>query len=716
MRQFLHTLLVLFFIGTSAAAQNPKIDSVSQLILQSVNDLEKARLYFIRSKLYLPGEIEKTMADAQESLALYQKAGNPEGQVDAMVQVANVYARQNKYDLALETSREALQLARKHDYIAGQAFSLSNIGRNQAQLGNMADAEAAYNEAIVLMKQSGNDKELGDMYNRIGILNFRSGRYYQAISYLDSGIVIAQRFNLELPLAYLYMNKANNLSELSRYDESLEYHILSAEIKERLKDDKGLLQSYNNMGNLYNLLNRTEDAVTLYRKSIRLAEKLNQVSSLALGYSNLAIAFEKLKKTDSISYLYEQSIRYFEQIGDKPGTALSCHNYGNFLLNQNQLDLSGKMLNKALTLRREVGVPIPIASTMHIKAKLEMKKTNWEQAEKLLTEALDMAGNDNSQLKFDILQALSDFYKLRGDYEKALFFKDNSAKLKDTLITENKLVRIEQIQKAYEISLRENQLLIEKQENEIQRLTVEQQRTDIFILTFLVFLFIAAAVIMILAYVFKAKYARELLSRKNQVEMLNKEIHHRARNNLQIVSGLLSLHSRQTEDDASRKAIDEGRTRLESIAMIHQRLYDNDNLTKIEMNDYIGSLAKLLEQSFGVAGNISTKVSLADPMFSVDYAVPVGLMVNELVTNAFKYAASDNPTNLKITIELNTISSGKVHLRVADNGSKPVGKFSADSKPSFGVNLVKTLVKQIKGTMFSNYENGLVYHIEFPMK
>lgn len=705
--------MIVIFTGISATAQSQKTDSISQLILQSADDLEKARLYFARSKSYLPGEVEKTMADAQESLALFQKANNPEGQVDAMVQVANVYARQNKFSQALETSRSALELARKHEYIAGQAFSLSNIGRNLVQMGQMAEGESAYTEAIAMLKKSGNEQELGDMYNRIGIMNFRAGNYYQAIAYLDSGIVIARRFNLQLPLAYLYMNKANNLSELARYDEALEYHIMSADIKEKMKDDKGLLQSYNNMGNLYNLLNKTEDAVALYRKSLQLAEKLNQTSSLALNYSNLAIAFEKIGRTDSVAYFYQQSISYFEQTGEKPGLALACHNYGNFLLNRDQLTQAGRMLDKALTLRTEIGAPSAMASTMRVLGKLEMKKTNWDKAEKLLNDALRLTENDNNQLKFDILQTLSELYKLKGDYEKALFYKDNSARLKDTLLTESKLVRVEQLQKSYEISLKENQLLIEKQENEIHRLTAERQKTNLFRISLLAVILLVTAMVMILAYIFKVRHARELLERKREIEMLIKEIHHRTRNNLQIVSGLLSMHSRQSEDKTSKIAIDESRTRIESIAMIHQRLYDNEHLTKIDMNDYIGSLATLLDQSFGVEGNITTKVNLADPMFDVDYAIPVGLMVNELVTNAFKYAATNDPAQLSINIELNSAADGKIHLIVADNGTKAPKENGPDTKSSFGLNLVNTLVKQLKGSIDRTYQNGTVYRIKF---
>lgn len=704
----------VLFLNISAFSQIKTTDSLTKLIEIAKDTGEKAELLFLRSISYPQNDTENAMADAAAALDLFKKTNNFQGQVDAMLQIANVYSRQNDFRKALETSESALLLARQHQYTFGEAKALSNIARNQVQMGVMENAEKLYLESLGLFVKSDNEKETGEIWNRLGIMFFRSGKYHRAMDCLDSGIFIAQKYNLNLLLSHLYMNKANNLTEMTRYDEALDFHLKSAALKQNLGDEKGLLQSYNNIGNLYNKINKVENAAQYYRSSIKLAEKIKQKSSLALGYANLAVALAKLNQTDSVEYYYELSISNFEQTGEKAGLARTFHNYGNFLLNQKDYQKSEKMLLKALELRKEVKAPFDLASTMHLLGKIETIKKNYARAEQLLLEAMRLIDPENGDREAEIVQSLADFYKTRGNYKDAFFYKDQYAVLKDSILKESELLKLQQLQSDYEIAKKQTELNLEKKEKELKIESISKKQIQILFLISISFLLTAIVVIFIIAYRNKTRYASELLQGKIQVETLLQEIHHRVKNNLQIVSGLLSLHSRQTDDELSKQVFDEGRTRLEAIGLIHQKLYNSENFTKIEIRNYIENLSSLIANSFGQSGEkISTSINLPNTYLDVDYAIPIGLIINELLTNAFKHAKLTDSSQLTIQIKLNDKGNNKIELVVEDNGLLTGTENEKIEKTSFGLTLIHILAKQLGGNVKKTFLNGTIFTINF---
>lgn len=201
-----------------------------------------------------------------------------------------------------------------------------------------------------------------------------------------------------------------------------------------------------------------------------------------------------------------------------------------------------------------------------------------------------------------------------------------------------------------------------------------------------------------------------LAVKNDQIETLIRELHHRVKNNLQVVSGLLSLQSSRMDDDKAREAMDEGRTRVDAMAMIHQKLYMNKDLTGVDIKDYLENLTHSLANSFGYSSqHIVTNVDLQKSAMDIDMAIPIGLIVNELVTNAFKHAFSTT-LQPKINVTLSGKQGGEMQLSITDNG-KGITK-SADISKSFGMKLVNTLVAQLNGTMQQVQHNGTIYNIQ----
>ncbi|WP_317194428.1 sensor histidine kinase [Allomuricauda sp. CAU 1633] len=211
------------------------------------------------------------------------------------------------------------------------------------------------------------------------------------------------------------------------------------------------------------------------------------------------------------------------------------------------------------------------------------------------------------------------------------------------------------------------------------------------------------------------KSRNEIQERIVEKEMLLKEVHHRVKNNLQTVSSLLSLQSRALDDEKISNIIKSSQNRVVSMAMVHEMLYKRDDyLSKVELKPYVKELCDYLVRSVkGSTNTVKVDLDIDDNKLSIDTVIPLGLIINETITNALKYGIAEG-SNGEIHVSLRKLSDNRYEMYLGDNG---IG-YSEDINPrtsnSLGLKLIYNLARQLRGSITRDYDKkGTYYRIEF---
>jgi two-component sensor histidine kinase len=332
---------------------------------------------------------------------------------------------------------------------------------------------------------------------------------------------------------------------------------------------------------------------------------------------------------------------------------------------------------------------------------------NTNKALSILNKGLVLADSLNLMYEKMILnKEISKAYTELGNYKKALQHFQVSSELSDSIYQETANKNLVEMEQKYQSEKQKSEISQLKLNNIEQEVTIRKQKSvrNIFILGFL--FAIATGYLLYRSY----------LSKKNankEKEVLLKEIHHRVKNNLQIISSLLNIQSEYVTDNKIAGAVLESQSRVQAMALIHQMLYQEENLTKINFSDYLKQLTSTLASIFQTRGSeVDVTINAPDSWFNIETSIPLGLIVTELVSNAYKYAFNNNNEG-KIDIMLKPLSERKYSLIISDNGKGlPEGTDILNSN-SMGLKLANILTGQLNGQLIYEYNNGAVFNVEF---
>ena len=287
----------------------------------------------------------------------------------------------------------------------------------------------------------------------------------------------------------------------------------------------------------------------------------------------------------------------------------------------------------------------------------------------------------------------------------ALDYKQKAYSLRDSIASIESDAKMSELLTQYETKKKEE--TIANQESKISQQKLIQT------LGFgLVALLLGLLIFSFISYRNRSKSHKLLASKNAEIELLLKEVHHRVKNNLEVVSSLLSLQSAQIDDKTTKEAMLEGQNRVNSIGIVHQKLYQGTNLGAIEMKDYFLNLSESIFDSLGAEKKVNLNLAMKQLNLDIDTAVPLGLIINELLTNTIKYAFPERNKGT-ITIKLEKQNNNILHLEVADDG---IGKSGTIHGTGFGSQLITLLTRQLNGIMKEENQNGTTFIFDFQLK
>jgi len=529
-------------------------------------------------------------------------------------------------------------------------------------------------------------------------------------------------------LGYIYFT-------LGEYKESLQYGLLA--YKAGLEQHDSSEQMCTICGRLampYYQLKEYGNALIYFKKALALAEKLNSLDAIYLLANSISVillqsnenwaALELLK---GISSRYPQpktgiNVVYLNSAFLQVYTHLKLYTQANKACTDQLAALTKyKIIGSGLANYYVPVILFYIASRQYDKAHkyIQLQKEEARHA----NSDMYLAKSEELSFQLDTAQHL---------YQSAVSHLLQGQVISDRLLDEKKVKEISNLEMLYETEKKET--AIKLQEQHIQVLTQQallQQANLNRAGVFRNAMFAGGGLLLvILGLVFyqyrlkrsangiildKNRLLGHLLAEKENLledkEVLMKEIHHRVKNNLHMISSLLESQSAYLEDEALY-AIQKSQHRVQAISLIHQKLYANENVTDVPMSVYLREIVSYLRDSFGPGGNIGFQLDLDPILLDVAQAVPVGLIVNEAITNSIKYAFPDDRSG-RIAVSLKKASLNEYVLRIADNGIGLSADFDSYKTHSLGMNLIRGLGKSLQGTITIISRVGTTIELSF---
>lgn len=311
---------------------------------------------------------------------------------------------------------------------------------------------------------------------------------------------------------------------------------------------------------------------------------------------------------------------------------------------------------------------------------------------------------DLTEIKSDNLLGLAQIYERLGDAPLALDYFKRYHELDKESYNLERSTMIEGLNTKYETAKKEKAIALLNADNERNQAAISTKNAQ---RNLFIGLSVSAALLLLIG----GFSLLRIKSKNRTIEaalvekgILLKEIHHRVKNNLQMISSLLSLQSRHVHNKQASQALRDSRNRVASVTLIHQRLYQEDNLKGVLMQEYVPQLvAELLATTD--ARHMEVKLDIADLNLDIDTAIPLGLITNELITNVLKYGYSESNPMLYISLKE---QKGRLVLTVRDNGPGLPTNFNPDETDSYGMKLIRSLCRKLESdVLYTNVNPGL---------
>jgi two-component sensor histidine kinase len=675
MKKLLSIFIILIVFQQQVFSQRyqQRIDSMLAIYTKAREDSNKVNLLFHILGIYSLYQPRTGLTYEESALALANRVGNKIGIGRIKDKIGRLYWATGKFDTAIKYHLEALDIYIDADNKNARNYALIELGQDYMDGTKFDEAERYLLKALKLCEETGDKHNMALAYNFLTGLYDVQGNYVEAAKAAYADLKVCEEMGDKEGMAYATISVASNFQSRGNNTEALKQYQRSLQLGIEAGEQLVQTYAYIAMGEIYLGMGNLTEAENKYKEGLKVADKME----------NAYLIFPNLYR--GIGNVYRAQARYTEAL----------HNF--FIT----LD----------DYRRGASYQ-PLASLYSEIAIVYIGLTRYDIARKYLDSSLALCNKLNAKTP------LKDYYFGRhlldsatGNWKDAYEHYKQYTDIKDSTFNKENLQKMVVSQMQYEADKKEAVARAEQEKKDVRaQEDLKRQRN---IRNSAIAVLVAVLVFLIVAYRQRNKIAKEK-KRSDQLlqdkELLLREIHHRVKNNLEVVSSLLALQSSQIDDPSTKEAMQDGQNRVHSIGIVHQKLYQGENLGSIEMKDYFINLSESILDSFGAEGRVNIEFAMEKLDVDIDTAVPLGLIVNELLTNTLKYAFPNNQ-NGSVIIKLEKQTGGILHLEVSDNG---IGKSGVTQGTGFGGQLISLLTRQLNGSMKEENKNGT--HISFDFK
>ncbi|MBU2922483.1 tetratricopeptide repeat protein [Winogradskyella psychrotolerans] len=583
---------------------------------------------------------------------------------------------------------------------------------NAGQFRYSKDSRALIDKAISISKRNNDAKLFANSYYSLGNFFYYNSQLDSAEIYLDKSISYVNDKTMPFLRASNLMTKSGIYSKQGNIPLALATMLnskraldkidsLKLDKKQRSKFKGESLVLNNALANYYNQMEEFDKAVGYYNDAYEAALNLGSFANAGIIISNKGELLLSQGKYEEALKLFNEG-KVLKEKGKAPMRFImsSVLNIGNAHSKLKNYDKALKNLNEAHNYYEEAGVTenLTIAKNYRGNLYFETGKHNLaiEDCDKAKSLAIETG---NLELTAEACDCLSKTYKATRNYDKALDNFQLLTKTKDSIFNKNNIKKQTQQEMEYEFN----------KTQELNAIELEAKEKQSKLYSYLAVL--GLLLVLVLGFfsyrnkkqsITLAKQKKLLEASVDEKNVLLKETHHRVKNSFQIVSSLLYLQSESVEDKEAKIAIKEAENRVRSMVLIHQKLYNKDELVGINTHDYFNDLVRDIFESHQFESEaIKYELNVESLVLDIETITPIGLILNELIVNTIKHAFDKVTPESKINIQFHKEAEQLV-LKVIDNGKGFEGEIKSTS---FGITLMKALSKKLKATL--NYKSEL---------
>lgn len=646
---------------------------------------------------------------------------------DALIHYDKVAEGKSVYMGLVKNAQEAGDKKREADYWQRYGSALSGPDRIFE-----AEAVAAFKKALSIFGVLKDPKGELDMCIDIARLHLYYANFALAESeYLDILKRSEALHSYQLPYTYHCLSIINRYT--GNYNKSLGYALHTIKAMEETGDTARAGDYYGELAEIYQALEKPVESVAWYKKCIAKRELLAAYPLFNL-YRTYSLLIGELIKTgaqkEALSTLKNlQKRRPPHTLGESAVLFQSmayCYDADNVADSTEKYFLRTVDNYNKVYKKEDFSNEIVFLSLYDI-AHFYIKHGQFKKARPYLDTIVSKSNAVKVSKMADVELLLFKVDSASGNYLAAVRHFQQYKTLTDSILNEKKSRQIEELQIAYKTEKKDKEIDLLTKKDQLQQANLRQANI------IRNWVMASAALLILLLgvgysrYRFKQKANKQLEEQQivinqknisllhlvNEKEWLIKEIHHRVKNNFQIVMGLLGTQTGYLKNEEALAAIKESQQRIHSMSLIHQKLYQSENLSSIDMPGYIHELVDSLKESFDKSSGIQFHFNVDRIGMDLSHAMPIGLILNEAITNAFKYAFPDSRKgNIYISLTYNA-DDHRAELTVKDDGKGlPIG-FDTSRQSSMGMNLMKGLSEDIDGIFAMKSNNGTIVTVSF---